>query len=155
MVNTGILIIYTLWETHIAMENHHFQQVNQLQMAIFQRNQLAGLRWKQGYRRFLWHIPDLVMEVTMCCKPTILVYVGIWVLYFCCCKMRPNVLWRNRQSFHGVMANFYSTTQRVDFGCILFSNELLPVHGSFELLDGSRAGINTRPICASSNDSLV
>ena len=22
MVNTGILIIYTLWETHIAMENH-------------------------------------------------------------------------------------------------------------------------------------
>ena len=33
--------------------------------------------WK-GYRPFLWRIRDLVMEVTMCCKPTILVYVGIW-----------------------------------------------------------------------------
>ena len=79
-------------------------------------NYIAGLRRKQGYRPFLWHIRDLVMEVTMCCEPTILVYVGIWmhlglsciwVLYCCCCKMRPNVLlqrpaetrWRDGQFF--------------------------------------------------------
>ena len=30
---------------------------------------------------------------------------------------------KDRQRLDGVMANFYSTTQRVDFGCILFSNE--------------------------------
>ena len=83
----------------------------------------AGLWRKQGYRRFLWHIHDLVMEVTMCCKPTILVYVCIWayvglsciwVLYFCCCKVRPNVLlqrpaetrWRDDQFL------FYDATRR-------------------------------------------
>ena len=27
--------MYTLWYTNIAMENHHFQWVNPLQMAIF------------------------------------------------------------------------------------------------------------------------
>ena len=92
----------------------------------------AGLWRKQGYRRFLWHIHDLVMEVTMCCKPTILVYVCIWVYSGQSCIWVLNVgavrcaqmyYCKDRQRLVGVMANFYSTTQRVNFGCILFSNE--------------------------------
>ena len=68
----------------------------------------------------------------MCCKPTILVYVCIWVYSGQSCIWVLNVgavrcaqmyYCKDRQRLVGVMANFYSTTQRVDFGCILFSNE--------------------------------
>ena len=35
---------------------------------------------------------------------------------------------KDRQRFVGVMANFYSRRQRIDSGCISFSNRLFPVH---------------------------
>jgi len=90
---------------------------------IYSEKPISRFAEEAGLQTVFWHIHDLVMEVTMCCKPTILVYVCIWayvglsciwVLYFCCCKVRPNVLlqrpaetrWRDGQFL------FYDATRR-------------------------------------------
>ena len=92
-------------------------------MLIYSEKPISRFAEEAGLQTVFWHIHDLVMEVTMCCKPTILVYVCIWayvglsciwVLYFCCCKVRPNVLlqrpaetrWRDGQFL------FYDATRR-------------------------------------------
>jgi hypothetical protein len=60
------------WPKYGEVYSGSFQKVGSIdrfdrfQWDMTQRFQLAGLRRKQGYRLFLWHIRDLVMEVTMC-----------------------------------------------------------------------------------------
>ena len=64
---------------------------------------------------------------------------------------------KDRQRLVGVMANFlfYDAASRFRMFLLNLAMNCFLYTEVFEFLDGSRAGINTRPVCASSNDSIV